>query len=215
MSEEVTTAHAQKDDGKYDHYNRLTDIGWNQLRARIAAAVQTGGSLDAIDMVDLDKVIKALEDQMSIRIMANAYNYLVGERGKVLGLTAGDQFYEPTGLELDMSGWHAIDDSIDPNTIGDDASWLKAWQWCNRSTPANYEVVVTKTPDGNMAYDWLEPGRHRDKGVGEIAYYADNLGTAQFWMPKETFERLAPKWAKDQVAPLNGQPNPPAAVESP
>lgn len=198
-------------EGKYDHYGQLTDTGWSEVRARIAAAAKDGSALDAQDLADLDKLLRGLEEQMNIRVMAFGYNFIVGKNGAVLGLTSGDHHYEEAKLSLDMVGWHAIDDSIDPKTMSEDATWLKAWRWCNQTRPEHYEVVVTKTPGGDMAYDWLEPGRHRDKGVGEHAYYANNLGEAQFWMPRETFERLAPDWAKAQVAPLNAEPQKPSA----
>lgn len=220
MSNEQTTAQGEADsstensdfppEGKYDHYGQLTDTGWAEVRGRIAAAAKDGNTLQAQDLVDLDKLLGRLEAQMNIRVMAYGYNFLIGNQGLVLGLTAGDQHYEEAKLRLDMSGWHAIDDSIDPKTMGEDNTWLRAWRWCNQSRPGDYEVVVTKTPDGSMALDWLEPGRHRDKGVGERAYYANNLGEAQFWMPRDVFERFAPAWAKSQVAPLNAEPQKPA-----
>lgn len=191
-----------------DNHGRLTDPGWAHLRARLKEAASGGPSLTAAEVQLLDQTIGSLEENIDIRVMATGHDFLVGDSGQVLALTAGDQHYEDSKLRLKMFGWHLVDESIDPESLGD-STWLQEWRWFPRQRPADYEVVVTKTPGGQMAYDWMEPGRHAGAGLGGQSYFAENLGRPQFWMPRDIFENKAPEWAKAKVEPLHTSPAPP------
>jgi hypothetical protein len=100
-----------------------------------------------------------------------------------------DDMLQATGFKVNLRGWEYINPA-------DRTGWEQYWQFCDESAPKPLEIVVTKTRSGRMAYDWLQQ-------CGEKLMYCQEGGEPQFWMPKDTFEAVAPKWARERAAPLS------------
>lgn len=91
-----------------------------------------------------------------------------------------------------MTGWEVIKD--DTHVEG----WEKHWTFYSKSAePGLYELVVTKTPAGDLCIDWLEPNAPPFRPS-----FSENLGRPQFWMPLYLFNMHAPGWASANVEPL-------------
>lgn len=71
---------------------------------------------------------------------------------------------------------------------GQAVSFEDNWRDYPASFPEAFEIVVTKTADGVIDQDWLEPTVEKD-GL----YFAENNGPVKFWMPKAVFLAEAPQ----------------------
>lgn len=65
-------------------------------------------------------------NKVNLSVILNGYEWIVGRDNEVLALTAGDQHFEPTGIQLNL-------DYTDKALIDKDEAFDKAWQACNQS----------------------------------------------------------------------------------
>jgi hypothetical protein len=79
-------------------------------------------------------------------------------------------------------------------------AFFAAWRKITESQPKLFELVVTKSFAGTMDWDWLEP-------AGDRAYFAENLGPTEYWMPAADFLRLAPAGVAEHLRPVDEESN--------
>ena len=190
--------------GLNDEYGMLTDAGIDFLLDRLQEGASGGKPLVRGEMDMLYRFMNTVRERINLRVLTQSYSFIVNEKNALLGLTSGDQNWEPIMNGVDMRGWHIIDQSIDPETVAS-KEFLSSWNWYHKTPPEIYEIVVVKTPGGALDYDWLEPGRSLKKGEHgneNEARFGHNKGTVQFWMSCENFDRYAPEWAKQKLGSL-------------
>lgn len=151
------------------------------------------------------ELLKKLGHNMDVMVMSKGYHFIVSvQKGhEVFALTSGDHHYEPTGLNLDMCGWEVC---TEDKNLQAEGSWNRLWKFYvpalsgrAHNQPEIHEVVVTKTPGGVIAYDWLETTRYPNN---TNPFFAENHGSVQFWMTVEEFEKNAPQWAQEHSVKL-------------
>lgn len=78
--------------------------------------------------------------------------------------------------------------------------FLSAWKRLGDSSPAPFEVVVTKTKSGNLTYDWLEPFDGK-------WFFGEPHGSPTWWMPLHSFNTLAPQGVAEHLEPVSEESN--------
>lgn len=194
---------ANVDSKIYDAKGRLDEHGLSFLLDRLDEGAGGGQPLNRGEMNLLSGMLHELQKRIDLHAMMHASSFLMGGQGVLYSKAPKQDQWKPVMRNVGMIGWHLIDKSIDPEQISD-LEWIRAWRWYHKTAPAICELVVVKTPDGEMDYDWLEPGRRRSESSEHenIAFFAENKGETQFWMPYEDFQRLAPLWAKEKLGQL-------------
>ncbi len=140
-------------------------------------------------------LITRIDGKLDIVAVDQADKFQVQNKNTVVAIDAAGG-YMKTKLNLDMTGWQMIDPDANPDTA---AGWISNWQWCIKSNPNLFEIVVVKYPDGLMHVDWVEPN-HYYTGKPN---YSNNVGCdPQFWMPIDKFLEVAPAWAQDACVKL-------------
>jgi hypothetical protein len=97
---------------------------------------------------------------------------------------------EPEGSDLRLA-LALIDQPIQPVS-----GWQKFWVPIE-TPPKPFEIVVVTTQHGGMMpYAWMEP-------TPAGPSFSEEHGSPRFWMAKDTFEAVAPEWARKRAEPLS------------